>query len=108
MVVTGDRRKYLVALVALDPAGVDALCTAAGIETSPIEELLQRDEIRRVVQGYIDEVNAGVPSYAQIKYFRFLPGELSVEHGEMTPSLKIKRRVVEKAYRDLVESMYQT
>ncbi len=106
VVVTGDRRKYLVALIALDPGASDALSAAAGLSSFPVEVLREREEVREVVQKYVDEVNASLPGYSRIKYFRFLPRELSVEAGEMTPSLKVKRRVVEARYRDLIETMY--
>jgi len=87
VVVIGDRRPYLVALVTLDEAAAQA----------PTKEQ---------VQGYVDAVNADLPRYAQIKYFRLLERELSVDDGELTPSLKVKRRVVQERYANEIDGLY--
>jgi long-chain acyl-CoA synthetase len=51
-------------------------------------------------------VNEKLPRYEQIKYFSILPGDLTIESGEITPTMKVKRRRVEERYRDLIEGMY--
>ena len=58
------------------------------------------------VQAYVDEVNEGPASYESVKKFRILPRDFTVEDGEMTPTLKVKRRVVQKTYEHLIDSMY--
>jgi long-chain acyl-CoA synthetase len=58
------------------------------------------------VQGYIDQVNSTLASYETVKKFRLLPRDFSIEEGELTPTLKVKRRVVQKQYESLIDSMY--
>ena len=88
VVVIGDRRPYLVALVALDPAA----------DPPPSEAQ---------VQGYVDAVNERLHRYAQLKHFRLLPRELTVEDGEMTPTLKVKRRAVQERYAPEIDGLYR-
>jgi long-chain acyl-CoA synthetase len=58
------------------------------------------------VQGCIDAVNATLPSYETLKQFRVLPRDLTIEDGEITPTLKVKRRVVQRTYESVIDSMY--
>ena len=59
-----------------------------------------------MVDGYVEQLNEGLQRWQTIKKFRLLPRDLDVEHGEITPSLKLKRPVVERAYKHLIEEMY--
>ncbi len=106
VVVVGDQRKYLVALVTLDPTTVDQLCEEAGIPPAPVKELADNDAVRPIIQSYFDKLNQGVASYEKIKRFAVLPGEFTVDAGEITPTLKLKRRVIQRKYASFVESMY--
>ncbi len=89
VVVIGDKRKYLVALITLDEA------TAPG-----------RPDREHHLQACVDEVNGDLPRYAQIKRFAVLPRELTVDDGELTPSLKVKRRVVQERYAEVIDGLY--
>jgi long-chain acyl-CoA synthetase len=71
-----------------------------------MEEATQNEAIIATVQKYVDEVNANLARYETIKYFRILPHDFSVETGELTPTLKMKRRVVMKKYDHIIDSMY--
>ena len=105
-VVIGDRRPYLVALVVLDGEVAPGWAASAGIVETSLEDLARsapvEDEIRRAV----DEVNAVVSNPEQIRAFRILPIEWTAESEELTPTLKLKRRVITQRYRDLIASMY--
>ncbi|KAK4536399.1 hypothetical protein CDCA_CDCA08G2424 [Cyanidium caldarium] len=99
-VMIGDRMPYCVALVCLDETQLRALLRRAGVEDGVVTlaDAARDRRVLHLIQTYVDAVNAQLPSYATIKYFRILPHELSVEGGEMTPTLKIKRRVVQTKY----------
>ena len=98
-VVYGDRRPYPVALITLDPDTVPAWAAAQGVEVSS-------DVVRSLISGVVDAVNDRYSKASQLKRFAILPGDLSVESGELTPSLKIKRRVVSEHHADVIESLY--
>jgi long-chain acyl-CoA synthetase len=98
-VVYGDRRPYPVALITLDPDTVPAWAAAQGVEVSS-------DAVRSLISGVVDAVNERYSKASQLKRFAILPGDLSVESGELTPSLKIKRRVVSEHHADVIESLY--
>ncbi|HST65208.1 MAG TPA: long-chain fatty acid--CoA ligase [Mycobacteriales bacterium] len=105
-IVHGDGRNYVTALVTLDP---DALTqwaqTNAVTETDPAA-LARRDDIRAIVAAAVDQLNAGLNRWETVKDFRILEHDLTVESGELTPSLKLKRRVVEARYKDVLDEMY--
>lgn len=103
VVVVGDKRKFLSALITLDyPEMALALD-----EVLPEEEAcVDHPRILAHVQGCIDSVNATLPSYETIKQFRVLPRDLTMEDGEVTPTLKVKRRVVQRSYESVIDSMY--
>jgi long-chain acyl-CoA synthetase len=102
-VVVGDRRPYLVALITLDPEEAPAFAAEHGI---PVEELHESDAMRAEVQKAVDGVNAHVGRVEQIKKFAILDHDLSQETGELTPTLKVKRNVVNEKFADVVERLY--
>ncbi len=106
VVMIGDRRKFAVALVVPNYEVLLAWAKERGI-TATREELVRRPE---VVSHYLDLVSSMTGDLAQfekIKKLALLPKELSQEAGELTPTLKVKRRVVEERYRSLIDEMYQ-
>jgi len=106
VVVVGDKRKYLSALITLDEEALQELYDRDERKLPPSEVLPTDDGIHKLLQGYIDEVNDDLASYETIKKFRVLPEDFSVESGEMTPSLKVKRRVIQRRYEDLIDGFY--
>ena len=84
---------------------VFALCTVEGDLTDK-ERFALLDGLQ-VDQGKLDELNRKLGSWEQVKYFRLLPRELSEADGELTPTLKVKRKVVSERYRALIDSMYE-
>jgi long-chain acyl-CoA synthetase len=101
-VVIGDGRRYLTALVTIDPDSGAAFAASNGVE-GPLYEF---EVIRAEIGRHIDEVNQTVSRVAQVKRFEILPRELSVEEGELTGTLKVKRAVVMHHFADFIEAMY--
>ncbi|MCG8420936.1 MAG: long-chain fatty acid--CoA ligase [Proteobacteria bacterium] len=107
IVVHGDRRNYCTALITLDVEAITAWAVENDLTGASYEELTRSDKVRDMVQEYVDELNRGLASYETIKRFAILPSDLSEENGDLTPSLKVKRKSVETKYMDLLDSMYQ-
>lgn len=106
VVVLGDKRKYLTALITLDAEALPAVGAELGIDPGAIAEPHTHDALIGRIQGYVDEVNTRLARYETVKYFRLLPVDFSIESGEMTPSLKVKRRVVQERYASVINQMY--
>ncbi|WP_394847265.1 AMP-dependent synthetase/ligase [Pendulispora brunnea] len=104
-IVIGDRRKYLTALVTLDPDAASAFAKERGITANG--SLHESAEIRAAIQKGIDETNANLAKVETVKKFIILPRPLSMEDGELTPTLKVKRRVVNQNWAAQIEAMYQ-
>ena len=105
-VLIGDNRKYCVALITLDAEEVDRWATAQGLRLGSSEEMAAHPAVRELIEGEVARVNRELASYESIKYFRILPRDLTTETGELTPSLKVKRKVVAERYRREIEEMY--
>lgn len=106
-VVIGDNRKYCVALLTLDPDDVRRWAEFQGIESKDPAELARHPKVQASVEEEVNEVNRHLASYESIKYFRIVPRDFSQESGELTPSLKVKRKFVSQKYADLIEEMYR-
>jgi long-chain acyl-CoA synthetase len=107
-VVHGDGRNYCTALVTLDPESLAGWAEANRVDTTDLAELSRREDVRAVVAAAVKELNATLNRWETIKDFRILDHDLTVEAGELTPSLKLKRRVVEQRYKDVLDEMYAT
>jgi long-chain acyl-CoA synthetase len=103
-VVIGDRRKYLTCLITLDPDGVAAFDRTHGIASEAPHESA---EIRAEIQRQIDRANQELARVEQIKKFAILPRVFSIESGELTPTMKLKRNVVQRTCAREIESMYE-
>ncbi len=103
-VVVGDRRPYLVALITLDPEEVPAFAEQHGLEP---DQVAGSEQMRAEVQGTVDVVNSKVGPVEQVKYFEILPHDLSQETGELTPTLKVKRNVVNEKYSGVIDRVYE-
>ena len=106
IVVHGDGRNYATALITLDPEALTQWAAAKGLTSTDYPTLTADPAVRGYVQECIDELNGRLNRWETIKEFRILDHDLSVESGELTPSMKVKRKVVEAAYEPLFESMY--
>jgi long-chain acyl-CoA synthetase len=104
-VMHGDRRPYPVALITLDEEEIVPWAKEQGLPTD-IGELAENEQVRELIQGILDEVNSNHAQVAQIKKFKILDHDLSQETGELTPTLKVKRNVVNDKYAELFDSLY--
>jgi long-chain acyl-CoA synthetase len=103
--VVGDRKPYPAALITLDPAEIAKWAAEHGVE--PDVAAVGADErVRELVQGVVDDVNAHRSRYEQIKRFAILSRDFTMDDGEVTPTLKLRRRVVLEHFADEVESLY--
>ena len=106
IIVHAEGRNYATALVTLDPDAVAQWATARGMVETDYARLTGDPDVREYVQNCIDQVNSRLNRWETIKDFRILDRDLSVEDGEVTPSMKVRRKVVEAKYRTLLDSMY--
>ena len=107
VVVHGDRRNYVTALVTLDPEALRRWAEQNGAAGQDVAQLTQASEVRALVQRAVDQLNATLPRFATVKRFTILRRELSQEAGEVTPSQKVKRKLVEQRYRAELDAMYR-
>ena len=105
VVVIGDRRKYLTALITLDEAAAQRLLPA-GAATPSGSALAAAPEVRAAIQAQIDRVNETLARVEQVKRFTVLPRPFGIDSGELTPTLKIKRKVIASKYAAEIEAMY--
>jgi long-chain acyl-CoA synthetase len=105
-VMHGDRRPYPVMLIALDEEEIVPWAKEHGIEDTSIAALAENDEVRALIQGELDKANAKYAQVEQIKRFFILDHDLSQETGELTPTLKVKRNVVNEKYADRFDALY--
>jgi long-chain acyl-CoA synthetase len=105
-VVIGDKRPYLVALVMIDHENVERYAQDQAIPFSNFASLCRRPEIQELIQREVDRVNEQFARVEQVKKFRLIEQKLTAEDEELTPTMKLKRKLVNEKYRDLIESMY--
>ncbi len=106
-VVIGDRRKYLVALIAIDEENVIKYAQDHKIQFSTYASLTQAPEIKQLIQKEVDRVNKMLAQVEQVKKFAIIPKKLYEEDGEVTPTMKVKRKSINEAYKDIIEKMYR-
>ena len=106
-VVVGDGRKYLAALLALDPDTLDDALRAAGSPASGLEEARDCPILRGFLQTQVDLVNRDLARYESIKRFAVLSEPLTIETGELTPTMKLKRRVIRDRRAPEIASLYE-
>ncbi|MFD6416317.1 AMP-dependent synthetase/ligase [Streptomyces sp. NPDC060194] len=107
IVVHGADRNFCAALIALDGPTVEAWAKENGLDGKSYAEIVAAPQTVELIQGYVDQLNEGLQRWQTIKKFRLLPRDLDIEHGELTPSLKLKRPVVEREYKHLIDEMYE-
>ncbi len=107
VVVHGDQRKFLSALVTLSPGAARAYAKEHGSAAQSLEELAKDATVRGAVQAAFDTLNAKLPSYSTVKKFEILPVEFTVEGGELTPKMSVKRKMLSLKYKDLLDSFYK-
>ena len=105
--LVGDRRPYVSALLAPDAATLEQRLAASGAASGSLDDLVGRDDVRALFQTVVDQANAELAGFEQVKRFALLPAQFSVDTGELTPTLKLKRRVVAERWRGAIDGLYQ-
>jgi len=103
--VFGDKKPYITALITLDPDELSTLCEKNNLPTD-IYQVIARPEVLELIRTAVDKVNEEVGRVEQVKRYRILPIDFTQETGELTPSLKVKRKVVIERYGQWIEEMY--
>ncbi len=105
-VMHGDRRPYPVALITLDEEEIVPWAKEHGIEDTSMRALAEHPKVRELIQAEVDRVNQRYAQVEQVKKFVILDHDLSQETGELTPTLKVKRNVVNEKYAELFDRLY--
>jgi len=106
VLVHGEGRKYITALITLDAEAIEGWADQQGLDRQSNDDLAASPQVRELITGYVATANARLERWETIKKFEILPTELSVDEGEVTPSLKIRRKAVEKKYDHLLQGLY--
>jgi long-chain acyl-CoA synthetase len=107
VVACGDRRKFITALITLDAANIGTWAEANGLGEKSTEELSREPKVRELIEAEVAERNRELASFESVKKFHILPEDLSIESGDLTPTLKVRRKVVYEKHRDVLEGMYR-
>jgi long-chain acyl-CoA synthetase len=102
----GDRRPYVVAVLTLDGEVAPAWARGRGIEAGSLAELAQHPDVLAAVGAAVAAANTQLARVQQVKYWRLLPVEWTAETEELTPTLKLKRRIVHAKYADVIDALY--
>ncbi|WP_255951684.1 AMP-dependent synthetase/ligase [Streptomyces odontomachi] len=106
ILVHGANRNFCTALIALDEIAITEWAEENGLGGKPYADIVAAPATVALIDGYVQQLNEGLQRWQTIKKFRLLPRDLDIEHGELTPSLKLKRPVVEREYGYLLDEMY--
>ncbi|MCI0573196.1 MAG: long-chain fatty acid--CoA ligase [Myxococcaceae bacterium] len=104
--VHGNSRNFCTALVALDEESIRKWAKENGLDGMTYAQLAAHERVNTLIQSYVDELNASLANFEQVKKFALLPQDLTLEAGDLTPSLKLKRKAVETKYRHVLDSFY--
>ena len=106
-VVIGDRRKFLSCLIVPNFEKLKDWAEKNGLSGLSDDELLKDPRVLQIYQGIIDRWNLNKPHEQVINAFKLLPAELTIEGGELTPTLKVKRRIVDQKYKAVIDGLYK-
>jgi long-chain acyl-CoA synthetase len=106
-VAYGDRKKYLTGVISLDQEQIEEWATKHGIQFSDWEELNKHQRVKELIDNEVQEKNKSLASFETLKKVIIAPDEFSIKSGEMTPSLKVKRKVVTENYKTQLDDLYE-
>ena len=106
VIIHGDRRNFVTALVTIDEGAIMAWARTEGL-AGTYAEIVKLPKTKELLAPFFDQVNKSLAKYETVKQFAILPKDLTVDEGELTPSLKVKRKVVEKKYAAMLDKMYE-
>jgi long-chain acyl-CoA synthetase len=107
VLVIGNGRNFCTALIGLDEPLIMDWAKSHGHEGLSYAQVVALPETQQLIDGFVQKLNADLQRWQTLKKFYLLPRDLDVEHGELTPSLKVRRPVVERSYADEIEKMYE-
>ncbi len=105
-VVVGDRQKHLSALLTLDETKLDDIRAQSGSSGKTMEELAKDEKVKSWLMNQVEEINKTLARVQAIKKIAILPHDLTIEGGELTPTMKVKRKVVNQKYADVIQGFY--
>ena len=105
-VVIGDQKKYLSALLTPNPEALSLFAKENALEVSDVADLVKHPKILSELQNRINQINQTLATVEQIKRFNLLPQDFSIENGELTPTMKIKRKVINSRYQEQIAALY--
>jgi long-chain acyl-CoA synthetase len=106
-VVLGDRRRYAVALIVPEFAALERRLQDLGRPPAPRADLVTRSDVIALYQEIVDALNHELSQFESIKRIALLPAEFSIETGELTPTMKVRRKVIEDRWREQIEALYR-
>ena len=106
-VVIGDTRKYLTAIIVIDEENVSKYAQVNKVPYTTFASLTRSEEVIHLIQSEVHQVNKQLARAENIRKFRILDKKLYTEDGEVTPTMKVKRKFINTHYADLIESMYR-
>ena len=104
--VFGNDRNYCIALITLDPDAMEGWAAENGMAGASYHDIVSSEKVKEMVAGYVDELNSKLNRWETIKKWELLDHDLTIESGELTPSMKVKRNVVEENYKDRINALY--
>ncbi|MFF7736599.1 AMP-binding protein [Streptomyces sp. NPDC007984] len=108
IVVVGDNRHFCTALITLDQQSIMAWADRNGLRGRRYDEVCAAPQTQQLIREYVEAVNQGLQRWQTIKKFTILPRDLTPERGEVTPSMKVRRKAVETSFSDVIDAMYET
>jgi long-chain acyl-CoA synthetase len=105
-VLIGDRRKYLSALIVPNFEKLEREAATLGVSAASHEALVNDDRIKALIQGELDRFNKNLDRQEKIRRFALLPRDFTIDDDEITPSLKVKRKNIDKKYKNVIDQMY--
>ena len=105
-VLIGDRRKFLTAIIVPNFEKLERDAAALGVQWNSRDELVKHDKVKEIFQGELDRFNKNLDRQEKIRRFTLLANDFTIEADEITPSLKVKRKVIDKKYKDVIDGMY--
>ncbi|MBI2092316.1 MAG: long-chain fatty acid--CoA ligase [Deltaproteobacteria bacterium] len=106
-VVFGDRRKFISALVSLNIETIGQYAREHNFQFNAPEELPDHPEIKKLISSVMEDKNRKLSHFESVKKFAILKNDFSIEDGELTPTMKIRRRYVEKKYKEVIDKLYE-
>jgi long-chain acyl-CoA synthetase len=104
--IVGDQRRFVVALIVPNPTTVSAKLQDQGIRVASQEKMTTDPAVRSLIEGEVKRLTAHLAQWETIKRFALLPEDFTFDNGNLTSTLKLKRRVVEKNYREVIDNLY--